>query len=96
LRISIIKRKKKKEKRTFIITGGNSGLGRQCAKNIALERAENYVIIASRKLEKSIQAAQELADATQNPNVHALPLDLAEKITVNAFNLQEDEAIFPI
>jgi short-subunit dehydrogenase involved in D-alanine esterification of teichoic acids len=29
------------EKRTFIITGGNSGLGYQCAKNIELVRLQN-------------------------------------------------------
>jgi NAD(P)-dependent dehydrogenase (short-subunit alcohol dehydrogenase family) len=85
----------KKEEKTFIITGGNSGLGRQCAKNIALKNVENHVIIASRNIEKSIQAAKELVDETGNPHIHALPLDLSSLASVRTFCETFAEKDFP-
>jgi short-subunit dehydrogenase involved in D-alanine esterification of teichoic acids len=54
-------------RKTFIITGGNSGLGFQCAKNIALENHENQIIIASRNKEKS-----EIAVKTRRGNSRRL------------------------
>jgi NAD(P)-dependent dehydrogenase (short-subunit alcohol dehydrogenase family) len=71
--------------RTFVITGGNSGLGYQCAGNIALESEHNHVIIASRNLEKSRRSAVALSAETGNPHLHALPLDLASLASVREF-----------
>ena len=71
--------------RTFIITGGNSGLGYQCAKNIALKNPNNYVVIASRNLDKSIKSAIDLANETNNPNLYAMTLDLASLSSVRNF-----------
>jgi NAD(P)-dependent dehydrogenase (short-subunit alcohol dehydrogenase family) len=71
--------------RTFIITGGNSGLGYCCALNIAVRNPENHVVIASRKLEKSQKAAAALANETNNPNICAMMLDLASLASVREF-----------
>jgi NAD(P)-dependent dehydrogenase (short-subunit alcohol dehydrogenase family) len=78
--------------RSFIITGGNSGLGRQCAKSIALESPDNHVIIASRNMEKSRRAVAEIAGETGNPHLYAMPLDLASLQSVRTFGkaLAED------
>ena len=37
------KGEKKMEKRTVIVTGGNSGLGYQCAKNIAMKEQSKKI-----------------------------------------------------
>jgi NAD(P)-dependent dehydrogenase (short-subunit alcohol dehydrogenase family) len=71
--------------RTFIITGGNSGLGFQTAKNIALQNTANQVVIASRNKEKSEIAVKTLIDQTQNPNIYAMPLNLASLVSVRNF-----------
>jgi NAD(P)-dependent dehydrogenase (short-subunit alcohol dehydrogenase family) len=84
-----------REKRTFIITGGNSGLGYQCAKNIAQENEDNYVVIASRNREKSEQAAKELSNQTGNLHIYALPLNLASLASVREFCQTFVESNFP-
>jgi NAD(P)-dependent dehydrogenase (short-subunit alcohol dehydrogenase family) len=71
--------------RTFIITGGNSGLGYQCAKNIALQSKNNSVVIASRNIEKSGDAVKQLALETQNTGIYSLPLDLSSLQSVRNF-----------
>jgi NAD(P)-dependent dehydrogenase (short-subunit alcohol dehydrogenase family) len=73
------------KEKTFIITGGNSGLGYQCAKNIALENAGNHVIIASRNVEKSGQSAAAMSSETGNSHLYALPLNLASLELVREF-----------
>lgn len=72
-------------KKTFIITGGNSGLGYQCAKNIALASEHNHVIIASRNMEKSNQSVAAISAETGNPHLYALPLNLASLESVREF-----------
>jgi NAD(P)-dependent dehydrogenase (short-subunit alcohol dehydrogenase family) len=72
-------------KRTFIITGGNSGLGYQCAKNIALENPDNHIVLASRNVEKSQRAAKEIAAETDNPHVYDMSLNLASLASVREF-----------
>jgi NAD(P)-dependent dehydrogenase (short-subunit alcohol dehydrogenase family) len=72
-------------KRTFIITGGNSGLGYCCARSIAMENPDNYVVIASRNMEKSQNAAAALANETDNPNILAMMLDLSSLASVREF-----------
>jgi NAD(P)-dependent dehydrogenase (short-subunit alcohol dehydrogenase family) len=81
--------------RTFIITGGNSGLGYQCAKNIALESKHNHVIIASRNIEKSNQSAAALSAETGNPHLCALPLNLAALASAREFCKTFAEMNFP-
>jgi NAD(P)-dependent dehydrogenase (short-subunit alcohol dehydrogenase family) len=81
--------------RTFIITGGNSGLGYQCAKNIASENTDNHVVIASRNLEKSQKSATTLAGETGNPHIHALSLNLASLASVRNFCKTVEDSDLP-
>jgi NAD(P)-dependent dehydrogenase (short-subunit alcohol dehydrogenase family) len=79
---------KKSRERTFVITGGNSGLGYRCAQCIAAESRENHVILASRNVEKSQQAADRIIRETLNPHLYALPLNLASMASIRAFGQQ--------
>jgi NAD(P)-dependent dehydrogenase (short-subunit alcohol dehydrogenase family) len=72
-------------KRTFIITGGNSGLGFQCAKHIALQNPDNSVVIASRNAEKSAKAVKQLVSETKNADIYSFPLDLSSLQSVRDF-----------
>jgi NAD(P)-dependent dehydrogenase (short-subunit alcohol dehydrogenase family) len=71
--------------KTFIITGGNSGLGYQCAKYIAMENPDNYVVMASRNVEKSKETAAIITLETGNPHIYAMPLNLASVASVREF-----------
>jgi NAD(P)-dependent dehydrogenase (short-subunit alcohol dehydrogenase family) len=82
-------------KRTFIITGGNSGLGFQCAKNMALQSKNNCVIIASRNSEKSDAAVKQLIFETENDAIHALILDLSSLQSARNFVKEFSVQNFP-
>jgi NAD(P)-dependent dehydrogenase (short-subunit alcohol dehydrogenase family) len=71
--------------RTVIITGGNGGLGYEAAKVIAGSSPDWHVVIASRGLERSEEAAGRLAKESGNPNVSAMKLDLGSLASVRAF-----------
>ena len=81
--------------RTFIVTGGNSGLGYQCAKNIALQNKNNRVVIASRNHEKSVAAVKRLILETGNSAIYAMTLDLASLQSVRDFTKAFSEQHFP-
>jgi NAD(P)-dependent dehydrogenase (short-subunit alcohol dehydrogenase family) len=70
--------------RSAIITGGNAGLGYQCARAIAADRAW-HIVIASRDAGRAAAAAAQIRAATGNPHIEALPLDLASLASVRAF-----------
>lgn len=72
-------------KRTVIITGGNAGLGYQCAKNIALYDPGYHVVLACRSLTRGGEAAEELKQETDNPNLTVMELNLASLASVRAF-----------
>ena len=59
------------EKRTVIVTGGNSGLGYQCAKNIAMQDKNYTLVLACRNPEKAARAIQDMKEETGNENIHA-------------------------
>lgn len=73
------------EKRTVVITGGNSGLGYQCAKNIAMASKDYTVVIACRNLNKASTAKKSLQQETGNPHIYALELDLASLESIRNF-----------
>ncbi|MBR0412551.1 MAG: SDR family NAD(P)-dependent oxidoreductase, partial [Eubacterium sp.] len=54
------------EKRTVIVTGGNSGLGYQCAKNIAMKDKDYTLVLACRNPEKAAKAIQDMKTETGN------------------------------
>jgi light-dependent protochlorophyllide reductase len=71
--------------RTAIITGGNSGLGYEAARAIAAASPDWHVVIASRDLARSTEAAKELAAASGNRQVEAMTLDLGSLASVRRF-----------
>ena len=73
------------EKRTVVITGGNSGLGYQCAKKIALNSKAYSVVIACRNPEKAMAAKKSLQQETGNSSIYALELDLASLDSIRDF-----------
>lgn len=68
--------------RTFIVTGGNTGLGFQCASSLAADRG-NLMVIACRDAGNGGQAATKLRQGGGNAEV--LPLDLASQPSIHAF-----------
>jgi NAD(P)-dependent dehydrogenase (short-subunit alcohol dehydrogenase family) len=67
---------------TYIVTGGNSGLGFECASALAKD-SSTLVIIACRNALQGEQAAQRVRAA--GGNVDVLPLDLAKQASVRRF-----------
>ena len=62
--------------RTFLITGGNSGIGLETARGLLQKNA--HVVIASRTRERGDAAVQELRrDASAQAKVDCMQLDLA-------------------
>lgn len=72
-------------KKTFIITGGNSGLGFETAKRIAAKGTENTVILACRNLEKGNAAAADIRDMGGSQAAQAMQLDLCSLKSVRNF-----------
>lgn len=68
--------------KTFIVTGGNSGLGFKCASVLAHD-SNALVIIACRDVAKGKQAASDMQGV--KGKVDVLPLDLAEQSLIHAF-----------
>lgn len=68
--------------KTVIITGGNAGIGKETAKELARRRAR--VILACRNMEKANRAAQEILDETEQ-KVVVKHLDLASFKSVREF-----------
>lgn len=73
------------DKRTVVITGGNSGLGYQCAKNIALESKNYTVILACRNRDKARTAVENIQRETGNPNIYTISLDLSSVESIYGF-----------
>ncbi len=72
-------------RRTVLITGGNSGLGYETAKRIAASSSDWDVVIASRDLERSRAAVDELRKASGGAIITAMPLDLGSLAAVREF-----------
>ena len=71
--------------KTVIITGGNSGLGYETAKRIAMTGRDYSVVLACRNIEKGFSAAQKLAHETGSKNIHVMQLDLSSLASVRDF-----------
>ena len=68
--------------RTFLVTGGNTGIGRATVSALAQQGARVY--IASRSRAKGEAAVAQIRAATGNDAVFFLPLDLADLDSVRA------------
>ncbi|GFP76323.1 SDR family NAD(P)-dependent oxidoreductase [Clostridium fungisolvens] len=82
-------------KKTIIITGGNSGLGYACAKNIAKADKNNHVILACRNAAKAKEAVNSLIKETDNSNITSLELDLASLESVRSFVSKFSSSNYP-
>jgi light-dependent protochlorophyllide reductase len=71
--------------KTVIITGGNSGLGFECANQIAASGQGWCIVIAGRSKQKTSEAVKRLAGVAADARVVALPLDLASLQSVRNF-----------
>ena len=78
----------KKVTKTIIITGGNSGLGFECAKTIANANQGWHIILACRNIERGTQATEAITKETGNKNVSFLKLDLASLESVRNFVIE--------
>ena len=67
---------------TYVVTGGNSGLGFQCASFLAAD-SDNRVVIACRDAEKGEQAVRKLRQS--GGKAEFLPLDLASQASIHSF-----------
>lgn len=72
--------------RTIIITGGNTGLGYECAKEVAgYSPGDWHIILACRNPEKAARAVERLIAETGNAHIEAMNLDLASLASVRQF-----------
>ena len=72
--------------KTVIITGGNTGLGYGCAKEIASNNTGDWhIILACRNPEKAAGAVKRLVAETGNEHIEAMALDLASLVSVRQF-----------
>jgi NAD(P)-dependent dehydrogenase (short-subunit alcohol dehydrogenase family) len=81
-------KKMNSDKKTIIITGGNSGLGYECAKNIAKANKNYHVILACRNAAKAKEAVKSLIKETDNNNITSLDIDLESLESVRNFASQ--------
>lgn len=68
--------------RTFLVTGANTGIGKETARDLAGRGAR--VVVAGRSEEKSRAAIREIADSTGNTDLDYLALDLGDLDSVRA------------
>src|SRR5712692_6920511 len=71
--------------KTFLITGGNSGLGYQCALEIAKREKDACIVLACRDREKARKAVKDLNEETGNATIHSMELDLASLASIRSF-----------
>ncbi|KAM8837679.1 retinol dehydrogenase 13-like [Spinachia spinachia] len=69
--------------RTVVITGANTGIGKETARELA--RRGGRIILGCRDLEKCEAAAKDIRGSTLNPNVYACHLDLASMKSIREF-----------
>jgi light-dependent protochlorophyllide reductase len=69
---------------TAIVTGGNSGLGFECARALA-ETRDWHVVVACRSAERGREAVDRLVAQSKSRDVEAMTLDLASLESVRSF-----------
>jgi NAD(P)-dependent dehydrogenase (short-subunit alcohol dehydrogenase family) len=69
--------------RTCLVTGGNAGIGKAIARELARMRAR--VILACRSAERGEVARREIAAVTSNPEVEVMLVDLSRQASIREF-----------
>ncbi len=82
------------DRRTALVTGGNSGIGFECARELA--RTGWQVIIASRDRAASATAVARIRESTGNSAVSEMALDLGSIAAVRSFAREIDAADVPL
>ncbi len=73
------------ELKTVVITGGNTSLGYQCAKNIALLDKSWHIVLACRNKTRALEAVEKLKQETNNFNIQEMVLDLSSLVSIRNF-----------
>jgi NAD(P)-dependent dehydrogenase (short-subunit alcohol dehydrogenase family) len=71
--------------KSIIITGANSGIGYECAMQIAKLAPEEFIIIACRNIKAGNLAAAKIKKATGHLNIVCMELDLASLHSIRQF-----------
>ena len=74
---------KEMDGKVIVITGGNTGIGKEAAVGLAGLGAR--VVITSRNEERGREARQEIADRSENDSVEVMSLDLASFKSIRSF-----------
>uniref|UniRef100_A0A3P8SQJ2 Retinol dehydrogenase 12, like n=1 Tax=Amphiprion percula TaxID=161767 RepID=A0A3P8SQJ2_AMPPE len=69
--------------KTVLITGANTGIGKETAKDLAKRGAK--IIIACRDMEKAQEALTEIIETSGNDNVKCMKLDLSDTKSIREF-----------
>ena len=69
--------------RTCLVTGANSGIGRETARGLA--RNGDRVVLACRDAERGEAARRDIAETTGNPAVELMIVDLARQASIREF-----------
>jgi NAD(P)-dependent dehydrogenase (short-subunit alcohol dehydrogenase family) len=68
--------------KTIIITGSNSGIGKEAARNLA--KSGHRILMLCRDSEKSKQVQREIISQSGNENVFLIPVDLADPFSIRS------------
>ena len=79
----VCKSDKKLHGKTVVITGGNTGIGKETAIDLAKRGAK--VVIACRSMERGNKALKEIREASGSEKVHLKRLDLASLKSIRSF-----------
>src|SRR5919201_3150376 len=69
--------------KTIVITGGNTGIGKEAA--VGLAEAGAHVVITSRNEDRGRAARAEIVERSGNSEVEVMPLDLASFRSIRSF-----------
>ena len=72
----------KSERKLYLVTGANAGIGYEIARGLAKSEAQPAVILACRDGAKGEAARAKLAAETRNPHLEVLVMDLASQASI--------------
>lgn len=78
--------------KTMIVTGSNSGIGKEAA--LILAKSGHRILMLCRNSEKSRQAQQAIRTQSGNEQVYLIPVDLADRASIYAA-VEQIKAQFP-
>src|SRR3984957_20892460 len=72
----------KSERKLYLVTGANAGIGDEIARGLARAEGRPGVILACRDAAKGEAARKKLAAETGNPHLEVLVMDLASEASI--------------